>query len=215
LKKAPPYCSDYKELSFHPFRRVRGVCYNEGFWRDTIKDAALALIRTSRRVFNWIKKNYRKEFFVSFVFLMALLPDPHQVKAATPAAPAYIQPVPRLEPVVAVSFPVPEEVSPVAIPEPPAAPVPPPVVAPISTYSGSGDPSLDWIIQHESGGNPYAMNSIGACGLGQSLPCSKVLGVCGSLDNVACQIEWVRSYCNSRYGSTYNAYLFWQANNWY
>ncbi len=83
------------------------------------------------------------------------------------------------------------------------------------SYTGSGDANLDWIIQHESGGNPYAMNASGACGLGQSLPCSKVLNACGSLDNVGCQIEWVRNYCVSRYGSTANAKSFWVANRWY
>lgn len=87
--------------------------------------------------------------------------------------------------------------------------------APSSSYHGSGDSYLDWIISHESGGNPHAMNSIGACGLGQSLPCSKVLSVCGTLDNVDCQIQWVRNYCISRYGSTYQAYLFWQQNHWF
>ena len=84
-----------------------------------------------------------------------------------------------------------------------------------NVFNGSGDYYLDWIISHESGGNPYAMNSIGACGLGQSLPCSKVLGACGSLDNVQCQIDWVRNYCISRYGSTLAAYNFWQVHNWY
>ena len=97
------------------------------------------------------------------------------------------------------------------LPKPPPAPPPQPKQA----YDGTNDENLNWIISHESGGNPYAMNSIGACGLGQSLPCSKVLGKCGSLDNVACQIEWVREYCVGRYGSTANAKSFWEVNRWY
>jgi hypothetical protein len=149
---------------------------------------------------------------VGAVLILALAPEPHHVKAET-APPSYIKPIKHLQPVPAISVAVPVEAAPVPEPEPVAPPVAAP--APISTYHGSGDQYLDWIIQHESGGNPYAMNSIGACGLGQSLPCSKVLGVCGTLDNVACQIEWVRNYCNSAYGSTYNAYLFWQAHSWY
>lgn len=85
-----------------------------------------------------------------------------------------------------------------------------------AVFSGSGDQYLDWIISKESGGNPYAVNaSSGACGLGQSLPCSKVLNACGSLSNVQCQIEWVRNYTISRYGSPYNAYIFWTQNHWY
>lgn len=95
-----------------------------------------------------------------------------------------------------------------------AVEIKPPTVAQ-NVFNGSGDYALDWIISHESGGNPYAMNSIGACGLAQSLPCSKVLGACGSLDNVQCQIDWVRSYCISRYGSTEAAMSFWQQNQWY
>lgn len=84
-----------------------------------------------------------------------------------------------------------------------------------ATLSRTGDTALDSIIQHESGWNPYATNSIGACGLGQSLPCSKVLNACGSLANVACQIQWVRDYCISRYGSTASAWAFWQLYRWY
>ncbi len=93
-------------------------------------------------------------------------------------------------------------------PKPPEAPK-------AVTYSTTEDEALNWIIAHESGGNPHAMNPSGACGLGQSLPCSKVLSVCGSLDNVPCQVQWVRDYCISRYGSTIAAMQFWQAHNWY
>jgi hypothetical protein len=105
----------------------------------------------------------------------------------------------------------------VLTPIPVAAPAP----APVATYqgsagySGTGDADLDWIVAHESGGNPYAMNSIGACGLFQSLPCSKVLSACSSLDDVACQIRWGQSYCLSRYGSTANARSWWEVHSWY
>jgi type II secretory pathway pseudopilin PulG len=85
-------------------------------------------------------------------------------------------------------------------------------LTPSSTYSGSGDPYLDYIIAHESSGNQYAMNSIGACGLFQALPCGK-MGC--ALSDVQCQLAWGRNYAVSRYGSTYAAYLFWTANHWW
>lgn len=92
-------------------------------------------------------------------------------------------------------------------------PTPKPVTAaPVSSYAGSGDEYLDYIVQHESSGNPYAVNSIGACGLFQALPCSK-LGC--DLSDVPCQLAWGRGYAISRYGSTYNAYLFWVANHYW
>lgn len=82
-----------------------------------------------------------------------------------------------------------------------------------AVFTGSGDKYLDWIISKESGGNKYAINaSSGACGLFQALPCSK-LGC--DLSDLECQLDWGRNYVNSRYGSAYNAYLFWLKNHWY
>lgn len=82
-----------------------------------------------------------------------------------------------------------------------------------SSYSGTGDQYLDWIISRESGGNAFAVNpSSGACGLAQELPCGK--SGC-TLGDAACEINWMRSYCISRYGSTYNAYLYWIAHSNY
>ncbi len=90
-----------------------------------------------------------------------------------------------------------------------------PIEAPKAAVVHSDDYYLDWIAQHESSNNPYAINEIGACGLYQSLPCSKVLSKCGSLDNVACQQEWGLEYALSRYGSTEAAFNFWQANRYW
>ncbi len=102
---------------------------------------------------------------------------------------------------------------PVNVPAPVSAPIAAPAASvSVSTYSGSGDQYLDWIIQHESSGNPYAINEIGACGLFQALPCSK-MGC--SLSDVGCQLAWGRNYAVSRYGSTYAAMLFWQSNRWW
>lgn len=87
-------------------------------------------------------------------------------------------------------------------------------VAPaVSSYSGTGDSSLDWIISHESGGNAFAVNaSSGACGLAQELPCGKSGCVLG---DAQCEINWMRNYCIERYGSTYLAMLYWQAHGNY
>jgi hypothetical protein len=83
-------------------------------------------------------------------------------------------------------------------------------------YSGTGSSAMDWIVQKESGGNPYAINSSsGACGLFQALPCSKLLNVCGSLSNVSCQIQWGKDYAIGRYGSYSAAQAFWISHKWW
>lgn len=91
---------------------------------------------------------------------------------------------------------------------------PKPVTAKVSParYMGTGDWYLDYIVQKESSGNPYAINSIGACGLFQALPCSKLNCY---LRDVQCQINWGRNYAIERYGSTRDAYLFWINHNWW
>lgn len=69
------------------------------------------------------------------------------------------------------------------------------------------------LIKKESGCNPRAVNSSsGACGIPQSLPCSK-MGC--SLDNPVCQLRWMQSYVKGRYGSWENALSHHRANNWY
>lgn len=74
----------------------------------------------------------------------------------------------------------------------------------------SNDYYVNWIIQHESGGNPNNVNSSsGACGLFQKVPCNVPLG------DVAAQMADGLQYINSRYGSPYNAYLFWVSHGWY
>jgi len=70
-----------------------------------------------------------------------------------------------------------------------------------------------FIYAHESGNNPSAINpGSGACGLGQALPCGK-MGC--ALGNYACQDAFFTQYMLERYGSWYNAYCFWIANNWW
>ncbi len=73
------------------------------------------------------------------------------------------------------------------------------------------------IVKHESGFNHtvYNRGGSGACGLPQSLPCSKLLNKCGTLENIDCQIEWILDYTDNRYGTPNEAWVFWQDNRWW
>ena len=69
------------------------------------------------------------------------------------------------------------------------------------------------IVIRESNWNHLAINkSSGACGLPQSLPCSK-LG--DNWQDPYHQIDWMVQYIENRYGSPYNAWVFWNNNHWY
>ena len=69
------------------------------------------------------------------------------------------------------------------------------------------------LIGKESGCDPNAVNpSSGACGVAQELPCGK--SGC-SLGDGACQVKWMKSYVERRYGSFTGALNFHYANNWY
>ena len=72
--------------------------------------------------------------------------------------------------------------------------------------------AVEYIAFKESSWNPAAHNSIGACGLFQAYPCSKLN--C-NLSDVACQVRWATSYANQRYGSWHYAYVFWRNNGWW
>jgi outer membrane biosynthesis protein TonB len=77
-------------------------------------------------------------------------------------------------------------------------------------------PAMHYILDHESGSNPYAVNPrSGACGIPQALPCSKLLKVIGSLDNVDGQLDWMVGYVASRYGTPTKARAFHLTHNWY
>lgn len=70
-----------------------------------------------------------------------------------------------------------------------------------------------FIYQHESGNDPYSVNSVsGACGLAQALPCSK-MGC--ELGDYECQDNWATEYMLGRYGSWIAAYNWWQNNKWW
>lgn len=69
-----------------------------------------------------------------------------------------------------------------------------------------------FIYQHESGCRTNAINPIGACGLGQALPCSKM--PC-SLSDFACQDAFFTAYAISTYGGWQQAYYAWLSKSWW
>jgi hypothetical protein len=74
---------------------------------------------------------------------------------------------------------------------------------------------VDYIVSHESGWNYLAQNSIGATGLCQALPASKMADA-GSdyLTNPVTQLKWCSQYA-SRYGGWYGSYLAWTSKSWW
>ena len=69
------------------------------------------------------------------------------------------------------------------------------------------------LIRRESNCNPNVINpSSGSCGVAQELPCGK--SGC-SLGDGACQVRWMNSYIQSRYGSWSAAVAHHDAKNWY
>jgi hypothetical protein len=80
-------------------------------------------------------------------------------------------------------------------------------------YAATADYKM-YIYQHESGNDPKEYNGSGCVGLGQACPGSKLLAVCPNLD-YACEDTFFTNYMKSRYGTWYNAYIFWINNNWW
>jgi len=71
---------------------------------------------------------------------------------------------------------------------------------------------VDFIVSHESGWNPNAVNrNGGACGLGQQLPCGKWPGAWN--DPIAA-LRAMNVYVNN-YGGWAGAYNFWRSHSWY
>jgi len=75
------------------------------------------------------------------------------------------------------------------------------------------------LIRKESNCNPNAVNrSSGACGIGQSLPCSKMGAVNANGTSAVSpvnQLIWMDKYVVARYGSFAGALAFHLRNNWY
>lgn len=91
------------------------------------------------------------------------------------------------------------------------------VVIPTATSAHAdvwtGNRYRDYIIQHESSGNPWAVNpSSGTMGLFQ---CHPRWHSCPALGDVAGQLAWGERYMQGRYGTWYNAYVFWTNNHWW
>lgn len=130
-------------------------------------------------------------------------------KVTSTVTPAHAQAVESTKALEVVSEPVSE---PTPVVEPVEAPQEQvPVYAPVSE-----DEAKNFIYQHESSGRLDAMNSIGACGLGQSLPCSKLESVCPDWrTDYACQDAWFTNYMLTRYGSWDNARAFWLQHSWW
>lgn len=63
--------------------------------------------------------------------------------------------------------------------------------------------------------DPKVINSIGACGIPQALPCSKMLNKIGNLSNVEGQLDWMIDYIAKRYGNPTVAMEHHKKNNWY
>lgn len=78
-------------------------------------------------------------------------------------------------------------------------------------------PYVDFIISHESGWRPGAVNSSsGAYGLCQSLPASKMASAGADyLTNPVTQLRWCSGYASGRYGSWQGAYNAWLAQGWW
>jgi len=83
-------------------------------------------------------------------------------------------------------------------------------------WSGAQIGAINWIISHESGGNPNAQNPTStAYGLFQFLN-STWASVGGSkTSDPAAQILYGLRYIASRYGSPTGAQAFWQSHGWY
>ncbi len=79
------------------------------------------------------------------------------------------------------------------------------------------DPDANYIINRESGWDPYATNPYsGAYGICQSLPGTKMASA-GSdwKTNIETQAKWCDSYVAGRYGTWADAHAFWDAHHWF
>jgi hypothetical protein len=74
--------------------------------------------------------------------------------------------------------------------------------------------AFDNIIKKESGYRPDALNEIGAGGICQAYPSSKMPCKLAD-DDLMCQLEWCNNYIVSRYGTPSEAWSFHLASNWF
>lgn len=77
---------------------------------------------------------------------------------------------------------------------------------------------VEYIVSKESTWNHLVWNGggSGAYGLCQSLPASKMASAGADyMTNPVTQLRWCDSYAKERYGSWYNAYNTWIAQQWW
>ena len=76
--------------------------------------------------------------------------------------------------------------------------------------------AVDYIVSHESSWRYQAVNSIGATGLCQALPGSKMSSAGEDyLTNPVTQLKWCTNYAQTRYGGWWQAYNFWREHRWW
>lgn len=106
------------------------------------------------------------------------------------------------------------------------------VASSYKAVSMSEEEALNWIISHEGGPTSVNKSSL-ACGLAQSLPCSKILsyagvdmskynlktyeGVKAAISTVPVEVQraWMIDYCIRRYKSVAGAQQAWLRQGWY
>lgn len=73
----------------------------------------------------------------------------------------------------------------------------------------------NFVISHESGWRPNALNASGCAGLGQACPGSKLAAVCPNWQgDPICQMRFFNGYA-SRYGGWAGAYNFWLSHHYW
>jgi len=74
---------------------------------------------------------------------------------------------------------------------------------------------VNFVISHESGWNPAALNGSGCAGLGQACPGSKLAAVCpGWQNDPVCQLRFFSKYAG-RYGGWAGSYNFWIGHHYW
>lgn len=70
------------------------------------------------------------------------------------------------------------------------------------------------LVARESSFRPWIVNEIGACGLAQSLPCSKMKCPLNG-EGIKCQLDWQKKYIAGRYETISKALDHSYKLNWY
>lgn len=85
-----------------------------------------------------------------------------------------------------------------------------------SEYDEVNALAFDNILKKEAGYRPDAINEIGAGGMPQALPASKMgCPIEATTEAALCQYEWMKKYIENRYGTPEKAWEFHLAKNWY